>query len=66
MEDNNILTAERSLEIITEQIERSRKSVSEDVGMSLFISGLCIIGVPLSPVFTPCSLAIWLFICSTS
>ena len=45
MEDNNILTAERSLEIITEQIERSRKSVSEDVGMSLFISGLCIIGV---------------------
>ena len=47
MEDNNILTAERSLEIITEQIERSRKSVSEDVGMSLFISGLCIIGVAL-------------------
>ena len=45
MEDNNILTAERSLEIITEQIERSRKSVSEDVGMSLFISGLCIIGI---------------------
>ncbi len=45
MEDNNILTAERSLEIITEQIERSRKSVSEDVGMSLFIAGLCIIGV---------------------
>ena len=45
MEDNHILTAERSLEIITEQIERSRKSVSEDVGMSLFIAGLCIIGV---------------------
>ena len=45
MEDNNILTAERSLEIITEQIERSRKSVSEEVGMSLFIAGLCIIGV---------------------
>ena len=45
MEDNNILTAERSLEIITQQIERSRKSVSEEVGMSLFIAGLCIIGV---------------------
>jgi hypothetical protein len=47
MEDNNILTAERSLEIITEQIERSRKSVSEDVGLSLFIAGLCIIGVAI-------------------
>ena len=45
MEDNNILTAERSLEIITQQIERSRKSVSEEVGMSLFIAGICIIGV---------------------
>ena len=45
MEENINMTAERSLEIITEQIERSRKSVSEDVGMSLFISGLCIIGI---------------------
>lgn len=45
MEENNNLTAERSLEIITEQIDRSRKSVSKDVGMSLFIAGLCIIGV---------------------
>ena len=45
MEENNNLTAERSLAIITEQIERSRKSVSEDVGMSLFIAGLCIIGI---------------------
>ena len=41
------LTAERSLEIITEQIERSRKSVSEDVGMTLLISGLCIAGVAI-------------------
>ena len=41
------MTAERSLEIITEQIERSRKSVSEDVAMSLFIAGLCIIGVAI-------------------
>ena len=47
MEENMNMTAERSLEIITEQIERSRKSVSEDVGMSLFISGLCIIGVAI-------------------
>ena len=45
MEEKTNMTAERSLEIITEQIERSRKSVSEDVGMSLFISGLCIIGI---------------------
>ena len=41
------LTAERSLEIITEQIERSRKSVAEDVGMTLLISGLCIVGVAI-------------------
>jgi len=47
MEEKNNMTAERSLEIITEQIERSRKSVAEDVGMSLFIAGLCIIGIAL-------------------
>ena len=45
MEENNNLTAERSLEIITAQIERSRKTVSKDAGLSLFIAGLCIIGV---------------------
>ncbi len=45
MEENVNLTAQRSLEIITEQIERNRRSVSKDVGMSLFISGLCIIGI---------------------
>ena len=45
MEENNNMTAERSLEIITKQIEQSRKSVSKDVGMSLIISGLCIIGI---------------------
>ncbi len=39
------MTAERSLEIITAQIERSRITVSKDAGMSLFIAGLCIIGV---------------------
>ena len=47
MEETMNLTAERSLEIITEQIERSRKSVSEDVGMTLLISGLCIVGVAI-------------------
>jgi len=47
MEENSNMTAERSLEIITKQIEQSRKSVSKDVGMSLIISGLCIIGIAL-------------------
>ena len=47
MEETMNLTAERSLEIITEQIERSRKSVAEDVGMTLLISGLCIVGVAI-------------------
>ena len=41
MEENNNMTAERSLEIITKQIEQSRRDVSKDVGQSLFISGLC-------------------------
>ena len=45
MEENSNMTAERSLEIITKQIEQSRKSVSKDAGMSLIISGLCIIGI---------------------
>lgn len=43
--ENKELTAERSLEIISEQIERSRKSVSQDAGFSLYISGFCIIGI---------------------
>ena len=47
MEENSNMTAERSLEIITKQIEQSRKSVSKDVGMSLIISGLCIIGIAI-------------------
>ncbi len=34
------LTAERSLEIITEQIEKSRQAVSKDTGQWLFVSGL--------------------------
>ena len=41
MEENNNMTAERSLAIITEQIERSRRAVSKSTGQSLYISGLC-------------------------
>ena len=40
MEENMELTAERSLEIITEQIEKSRRAVSKDTGQWLFVSGL--------------------------
>ena len=47
MEDNNILTAERSLEIITEQIERSRQMVAKDTGELLYISGLCMICIAI-------------------
>ncbi len=39
------MTAERSLEIITEQIVQSRKAVSKDVGQSLYVSGLCTMGM---------------------
>ena len=39
------LTAERSLEIITEQIAQSRKAVSKDVGQLLYVSGLCTMGM---------------------
>lgn len=44
MEEQNNLTAERSLEIITEQIERSRRAVSKDTGQFLFIAGLMTMG----------------------
>ena len=40
MEENMELTAERSLEIITEQLEKSRRAVSKDTGRWLFVSGL--------------------------
>lgn len=40
MEEKANLTAERSLEIITEQIERSRNVVAKDTGQLLFMSGL--------------------------
>lgn len=47
MEEEYGLTPARSLEIIQEQIERSRKSVSKDVGKSLIIASLCLIGVAI-------------------
>ena len=40
MEENTELTAERSLEIIAEQLEKSRRAVSKDTGQWLFVSGL--------------------------
>ena len=45
MEEKNTMTAERSLEIITEQIERSRQVVAKDTGRSLYVSGLCTMGI---------------------
>ena len=47
MEENIGLTPERSLEIIKEQIGRSRKSASKEVGKSLIIASLCIFGVAI-------------------
>ena len=41
------MTAERSLEIITEQIERSRQVVAKDTGLSLYVSGLCTMGMAI-------------------
>ncbi len=45
MEENINMTAERSLEIITEQIAQSRRAVSKSTGQSLYISGLCTMGM---------------------
>ena len=47
MEENMNMTAERSLEIITEQIERSRQEVTKDTGLSLYVAGLCLMGMSL-------------------
>ena len=44
MEEKTNLTAERSLEIITEQIERSRNVVAKDTGQLLYLSGLATMG----------------------
>ncbi len=47
MEGNANLTAERSLEIITEQIERSRIVVAKDTGQLLYLSGLATMGTAI-------------------
>jgi hypothetical protein len=47
MEENENMTAERSLEIITEQIEQSRRTVSKNVGQMLFVGGLCTMATTL-------------------
>ena len=47
MEENNNLTAERSLEIITKQLEQSRKAVSKTTGQSLYIAGLWTMGIAI-------------------
>ena len=47
MEEKENMTAERSLEIITEQIERSRQVVAKDTGLSLYVSGLCTMGMAI-------------------
>ena len=48
MEEKNNMTAERSLEIITEQIERSRQMVAKKTGHSLYIAGICMMGIWLT------------------
>ena len=47
MEENSNLTAERSLEIITKQLEQSRKAVSKTTGQSLYIAGLWTMGIAI-------------------
>ena len=47
MEENSNMTAERSLEIITKQIEQSRQAVAKDTGLSLFVAGLCLMAMSL-------------------
>lgn len=42
MEEKNNLTAERSLEIIAEQIERSRSTISKNSSTSLISWGFCV------------------------
>ena len=47
MEEHSNLTAERSLEIITKQLEQSRKAVSKTTGQSLYIAGLWTMGIAI-------------------
>lgn len=57
MEENMELTAERSLEIITEQIEKSRRAVSKDTGQWLFVTGL--IAMIMSVIVASANLLSW-------
>ena len=57
MEENMELTAERSLEIITEQIEKSRQAVSKDTGEWLFVTGL--IAMIMSVIVASANLLSW-------
>ncbi len=47
MEENSNMTAERSLEIITQQIEQSRQVVAKDTGLTLYVAGLCTMGIAI-------------------
>ena len=42
MEENKNLTAERSLEIITEQIERSQRTITKNSALPLMWWGVCV------------------------
>ena len=57
MEENMELTAERSLEIITEQFEKSRRAVSKDTGQWLFVTGL--IAMIMSVIVASANLLSW-------
>ena len=57
MEENMELTAERSLEIITEQIEKCRRAVSKDTGEWLFVTGL--IAMIMSVIVASANLLSW-------
>ena len=66
MEETKNMTAERSLQIITEQIAQSRKAVSKDVGRSLYVLGLCGMGMAIVVAlinyfsFSPLGHLLWL------
>ena len=53
MEENNNMTAERSLEIITEQIERSQRTITKNAALPLMWWGVCVI------VFAPLVAYLW-------
>ena len=54
--ENNELTAERSLEIITEQIEQSRKTASKTTGQALYVAGLSMMAMSIIIAITNSSL----------